>query len=626
MLSTMRTGVTSIFSKALLILLVLSFGLWGVGDMFRNSGTQNIATVGDARISPAEFNERMARITAQMQDLSPEMLDPSIMRPQILQGMVQQLLLLQEANRIGVNVGTHTVATVVRDNPQFQDLRGNFDAATFNGFLYANRVSEAAYIETLRRDIESATVLQTLDLPESFTYGTLSAMLDAAKRQARSADIFIIPPVKADTTAPSPEALERFYGSIEGDYMQPEERTGSYITIDAAALDAYIARNITETAIEDRYASEKEALGTPEKRDVLQFLFDDQQSAEKAAKALRDGTSVQTVERDFGVKNNETLSMKSILKSALPAEAGKAAFSASAGGITEPVESEFGWHVFKVERITEATVPTLAASRKTILDMLVAEDKEDTLFDITGKIEDAVAAGDSLTNAVSGLEIKAGTASFDAKTPDIVQGEPKTALQYAIKSAFDLNEEELSSFQLHGKEYIAVIVKTITPKAAKPLESIKAEVTKRYHDSERVRLSAENATHVSLALRMNDDPQPIIAKERLQRRSFGPITLGQTLNASNDINGLPVNLLRGLFDTELGQMTAPARMKDGSWAIAKVTKVTQASELGASGSKPSHVLTASLNNTIYANYLRYLTEIYPVHVNEQALKETPAQP
>lgn len=615
MLSTMRKGVSSIFSKILLLLLVLSFGLWGIGDMLRNSGSTSVARVGSARISPQEFNERLARIKAQMQNLPADMIDSPMMRTQVLQGMVQQLLLLQEAEKLGVKADDKTIARIIRNNPEFQNGKGQFNENAFLLFLNNNRVSETGYIQSLRQDIEAATVLQTIDLPASLHFATLSNTLDAAKRQARTADVYIIPPVTTPVTAPSDETLKGFYASIEHDYMQPEERSIGYVTIETAALDKHLAGGITEEAVKDRYAAEKDSLGTPEKRDVLQYLLKDEATAKDVAQALRKGENVGKL----GAKVTE---MKAVAQSSLPKTASEKVFTLKTGTISDPFETSFGWHVFKIERIIPADVPSLEKAHDRIREMLVIEAREDVLNDLTAKFEDAIAAGDSLEKAAKQLDIPASTAAVTTTNKDVPEGDAKNSREYALKTGFGLSEGEVSGFQPADKEYIAVITQSITPETPKPLESVKADVLKRYNESERVRLSAERASRVTTLLTGSTDPQALVTKEKLVRRSFGPVTLGQALSATKDTAGFPPQLLRHLFDVKLGELTPPARLADGSWALAKVVKITQSTAPAASNSAPSGELTATLTNAVYANYLRDLTGRYPVHVNEALLKGT----
>lgn len=627
MLSTMRKGVSTIFAKALMLLLVLSFGLWGIGDMLRHNGSANVARVGDARISPQEFNDRLMRIKAQMQGMPPEMLDSETMRLQVLQGMVQQLLLLQEAQRIGMNIGHKTLASVIRDNPQFHDAQGTFNANAFARFLQSNRISEGMFLDSVKRDIESATVLQTLDIPQTLTFDALSHVLDSARAQSRSADIFIIPSAALADKAPADDELQRFYETVEGDYMLPESRTIAYVVVDKDAVDKQIEKDISEQAIEDRYSNEKENLGTPEKRDVTQLLFDAQEEADKAAKALRDGAAIGDVVKRFKVKNGEALPMRGISKDALPPEASENVFALKEGEASAPIETGFGWHVFKVEHITPGKVPAMAAVRGDIVRILVDEGREDALFGLAGKLEDAVAAGDNMEKAASGLGIAARAYSVQASAKEVPAGDTKDLKASAIKTGFGLEEGEMSGFvSPDNSHYLIATVTTITPQAAKPLADVRAEVSKRYLESERVRATAERASLLVTQLQQSGDPQAVADKAKLIRRSYGPVTLAQALGANGDISGIPAGLAQRLFDTELGAFTAPVRMKDGSWAIAKVTKISQSSEVAQSNSKPAKELTGTINGAVYANFLQYLTKRYPVHVNEELMKDNTPQP
>jgi peptidyl-prolyl cis-trans isomerase D len=628
MLSTMRRGVSSIFAKALLLFLVLTFGLWGVGDMIRHGRIPTVADIGSASISPQEFSERLARMKSQMSGMPAEMLSSPAFKTQILQGMVQQLLLLQEAGRIGITVDNTTIARVIRENPQFQTKNGTFDKARFSAFLEGNRINEAAFIDTIRHDIESATTLQTLDIPKSVRFETLGQMLDAAKKQKRSAEIYVIPPVALENSSVDNSELTKFYATIQRDYLQPEKRTIGLVTIDKAALSHYVASHISEEAITERYNSDKQTLGSPEKRDVVQFLFAQKEDAEKAASALKIGSEITSIERNFALKNKEALVMPAISKSALPQALSQAVFALKSGETTSPLKSDFGWHVFKVTHIIAPTIPAFATVHDAIKKTLSEEAEQDTLRSLSDKLEDAIAAGDTLEKATSQLGIVAKSVTLNAAETENTKGDSKTPEQYAVKKAFTLSEGELAPFEPFQQNYVAVTVSAIAPQAPKELEGIKQDVIKRYHEDARARASAARAASIATALRASEHPDAVASKEKLETRNVSSITLGEALAVKTDRAGVPAELLRRLFDVAQGEMTAPVSMSNGAWALAKVTSIERAAFTHSdaeSHADAAPALTEALNNAVYANYLRHLTQIYPVHINESALgndKET----
>lgn len=619
MLDSMRKGASSIFAKALMLLLVLSFGLWGIGDMIRNSGSQQMARVGDARISPQEFNDRFQRITSQMPNLPQEMLASEGLRAQVLQGMVQQLLLLQEAADVGLLVNNEVVARVIHDNPQFQNDDGSFSDVKFLSFLQNNRIGEGQFVETLRRDVESTTVLKTLDVPENLGFGALSSALDTAKKQTRVAELYIIPPVAINTAEPPREKLEAFYKSIEKDYMLPETRDLEVISIGAEALKAHAGKAISDDEIAERYEAEKASLGTPETRDVKQFLFNSQAEANAAFDALKKADAV---------KGGKPQVLKAIVQSKLPKEAAAAVFAARKGDVIQPVETAFGWHVFKIEGITEGKHPPLDAVKAQIAAALVEEKLEDTLFTLTGTLEDALAAGDTLQEAAVKLGVSAQARTLKADAAQVVAEKPTSTDAFAIAKGFSLGEDEFSSFEAFNDQYIAVHAKQITPAVAKPLKGMIHEVTKRYQDAEQKNASAQRAAAIATQLLASDNPQAIADKEKLQRRSFGPISLGQALSIAKPLQGVPVELQRRVFDVPLGGMTPPVKADNGSWMMAKVVKVTQAeTSVDADDAAPADtLLTSAVNNTVYANFLKHLTQRYPVSVNDEMLRQKAAQP
>ncbi len=626
MLTTMRKGVSSLFAKLLILLLIASFALWGIGDMFRGGSANSVATVGDSKITKPEFEARLQNMSQQMQGISPEMLQSAMLRNQILQGMVQQLLLLQEARRVGVSVSDDTVAELLRNNPQFQDLRGNFDGARFQAFLAGNNMRESMFVDSIKRDLASASMLKTMDVPEGLTFTALSNALDASRQQSRTADIFILPPYSGEVPAPDDAALNAYYNTIEADYLEPEKRTIGYITIPKKAVDAKAAESISDDAVAARYEQEASHLRQQGKRDLLQLIYSNQDDAEAAHTALVDGQVMDDVIAKHAPKGGEVLSMKGISANALPEEAAHDVFALEKGETSDVISTEDGWHIYQVTAIHDSAVPTLASMRGKIREMLIEESREDSFYTLSATLEDGIAAGESLETIAEKIGNGSKATTMNVNKAQLITGEPKTAEQLAIQAAFDIQEGEISSFQPWGDQFVVATVNTITPEEPKPLASVKTDVLKRYNESEKLRLSAEQAARIATALRISDDPVAVAAEEKVTRRNFGPVSLGQALTADKDFSGISPDLMRAMFDAELGEMTVPTRLSNGSWALAKITKITQPSEVAQSASKPSAELTGTLTNTVYANYLRYLTNRYPVKVNDALLNQKVEQP
>ena len=239
MLNSFRSFAGSFLIKVLMGFLVLSFGMWGVGDMLRQSGhSGNVASVGGEKISQAEFAggvrneiENLRRMLGKQ--FSPDLAVSLQIPEHVLQMMVQKKLLQQEGYDIGVIASDAEILRRITTSPGFQDEKGQFNKAQFENALRRSGTSEKKYIELLRGDIASEQLtdifsapLPRLDIAVRTLYQSREAL--------RTATVYTIPAALARNIAePTPEQLDAYHKAHAAEFTIPEYRKLTYFTVTA---------------------------------------------------------------------------------------------------------------------------------------------------------------------------------------------------------------------------------------------------------------------------------------------------------------------------------------------------------------------------------------------------------
>jgi peptidyl-prolyl cis-trans isomerase D len=236
MLQVIRSKATSFVIKILFGLLILSFGIWGIGDIFRNRGTNtSVATVGDRTISVEQLNERvradMERLrTAMGGNLDMDQAKQLGIVDRALQTIINGDLLDQETDRLKLGISDATVRQAILENPNFHNDQGQFDRGIYTRVLAASRMSEPQFETLLRRDIArfhlSAALTDGLTPPP--------ALVDAlyrAQAERRVADVIVLPPSAAGTiNPPSDDELKAYYEQHQDQFRAPERRASASTT------------------------------------------------------------------------------------------------------------------------------------------------------------------------------------------------------------------------------------------------------------------------------------------------------------------------------------------------------------------------------------------------------------
>lgn len=616
MLTSMRKGVSSLLAKALLLFLVLTFSVWGIGDALRGGTTSYIAKIGAVTITPDVFQTRLQRIVRSIPNITSELAHSEQLKRQVLQGMIQQALLTQEANRLGLQLDKKTIALLISKEPAFHDAKGRFDPQLFRSFLDNNNISEHSYIESLSRDTLSTLLLNTLGLHPDFSFASLANNLDAAAAQSRSSEAWII---KANTlaqpNAPDSKTLAAFYEQNKNQYLTEETRSIDYISLSISAIREKLNATISEDELKERYAIEKASLTKPETRSFLLWLFKDEASAQNAQSLIESGKSP---------KNARESALKDITQDSLPKDMATIMFALKSAEVSAPIKTDFGWQIGKVTHIKKAHIPDYASSKTSIRDIIVSERLDEEINALSGQLEDALSAGDSLKKAAKATPYNASFGSFDAVTRHHQTNNPVEA--YALNRGFALQEGESSGLEANkDNQLIAVWVKSISPSAPKPLSDIEQALRADYIKKTHAQNVAKKAYDIYAKLETSENASTIAEKERIVITQLPPITLREALEKKESTSSIPLSLYATLFETELGKFTAPQVNNDGDWVMLKVKQIAQSLPKSSARKESLENTNAALENDIYNYYLLSLQKRYPVTVNNDLITPTETQ-
>ena len=262
MLQSIRGATGGIILKIFMGLIVLSFGVWGIGDFLRSSSGSNVAaTVGGVGISNARLAEEVRHQTAQIRKMfggqvPDEMLKAMNVDGMILKQMVQEELLKQGAEGNGLRVDDKVITKLIAGNPAFRDKDGKFDRERFRQVLWNMGQDEASYIESLKQNIAVMFLVQAVTA-ESLASKNKVTILHAIEGQKRIAEyVEVLPASVSVPTKPEDAVLAEFYNGHKKNFALPETRKVSYVAFskedlgkDATTETLYAMANKVEDAL-----------------------------------------------------------------------------------------------------------------------------------------------------------------------------------------------------------------------------------------------------------------------------------------------------------------------------------------------------------------------------------------
>jgi foldase protein PrsA len=140
--------------------------------------------------------------------------------------------------------------------------------------------------------------------------------------------------------------------------------------------------NVTDQQIEDYYNKNKAQFAQPERRDLSIVLTKKEDKAKEAKAALQSGESFKTVAKQYSIDDASKAQggkLPAVAKGQQEKAFDDAIFKAKKGKIEGPVKTQFGWYVFRVDKITKASQQTLAQAKTTIKQVLASQNQQKAL-------------------------------------------------------------------------------------------------------------------------------------------------------------------------------------------------------------------------------------------------------
>ncbi|WP_242390589.1 peptidylprolyl isomerase [Pararhodospirillum photometricum] len=404
MLDVLRRGSKSWFAKALLGLLVLSFGVWGIADyLVRGGGPEPAIIVGgqsfDADVVRERFTEDLARLRRQGLDLRPEQALAFGLLDRTVRTFVQGAVLDESGQRLHLTVTDETLRGLIASDKQFQDSQGRFDRERLNRLLTANGLTEKRYVELRRREmIREALIGPVL---EGAAVPAVGADLLAAHISQRRSGTVVRVPLTAVADPPAepadPAALEPVYQNALARFTVPETRTVSLLSLTTAAVIKDIT--VSDEAVQEAYDQRADQFAQPATRALTQGLFPSEEAARAALAEVRAGRSLEDATR--AQTGKAAVALPAVTRDGLPAPLGDAVFAQPVGQVGEPVQGPFGWHLFLVSEETPAHTRALTEVKDELRAALAEEQAQDALYGLSTRLEDTLAGGASLEEAAA---------------------------------------------------------------------------------------------------------------------------------------------------------------------------------------------------------------------------------
>ena len=438
MLDALRRASRTWVAKALLIVLVGSFAVWGVSSSIVTSTASAVVTVGDVSVSPTDFRlayERQAAALSQRfgTRLTAEQARALGVENQVFAELVAGAALDQLSRDMNLGLSEGRLARLIADDPAFRGANGQFDRLAFSSILRNAGLREDDYIRNRSQVAIRAQIVEAV----SDGYKAPEALTNALRQyrgEARTVDYLLLSNANIDPVkTPGDDVLAPWFEENKAKYRAPEYRKVVYVSLEPK--DLADNATVSEEALREDYEKTKDRYRTPATRTVEQLAFKDRAAADAAAAKLSGGTSFDELVAAEGKTATDVL-LGDFTQERFPDKTlGDAAFAVAAdGGTTPVVDGAFGPVVLRVTNIRPETVKSFDEVKAELRAELALAEAAEGILAVHDRFEDARAEGLSLADAAAQNNLKAVTLEAvdaqgnDQKGEEIAGIPEKTAL------------------------------------------------------------------------------------------------------------------------------------------------------------------------------------------------------
>lgn len=601
--------------------LIVSFAIWGIGDIFRATPASTVAEVGDTTITVDQtrnaYTNELQRLGRQFRTvISPEQARAFGLDQQVINNLVTDAVLAEKAREMGLSVSDQLVAAAIMNNPAFKGADGQFNRALFDQALRNVNLSEAGFVQEQRSAMARLHLAEALAGDINVPLAAKEALNRYATERRAASYLLLTAAMAGEVPAPTAEQLETFFNERKSAFRAPEYRAVSVMALDAAALAK--PDTVSEADARQRYEQQKARYGTPERRTIQQITFPSQAEAEAAAIKIREGATFESVAAERNVSPQD-LELGTFTKAEMldPAVA-DAAFGLGQGAASAPVAGRFGPVLLRVTQIQPEAVRPFEEVAAELRQEVATERAQGQIERIHDEIEDLRAGAKPLADIAreKGLILVQAPAvdanGLDKAGTPVDLPQKDAVVKAAFASDIGVDNEALRT----GTGYVWYDVTGIEASREKNLDEVRDQVAAQWREDQVAQRLSEKARGLTERLEKGE------AIEALAQEAGANVQTATDLARNAAKNDLTTEAVNRIFAVPVGKTGNAANGPDAR-AVFKVTSATVPLLVTSTqqAQNTENQLRTGLGDDLIGQYIAQVRQDLGVTINQQALRQ-----
>lgn len=407
-MEALRAFLKGWVGKGLLILFLLPLAITGFESIVRQGDDPNaVAKAGEQNISASTLqnvvNQRRETLLESVNG-DASLIDDNALREQMLSGLIDRALLLQQAKKLGFTISDASLTQMLATDPNFQGADGKFSNELFSSYLRSQGINKDQLFAILRDD----------EIVPAFGRGivTTGVFADAGVERFINMQTEVRPlwVARLDWQNFAPQVnisdaeISDYYQKNKDKLNSEEMLDLNYLLLDKNSLNVP-APTIQE--IEQQYQHYLTETGNQTSYDVAMILV----NGDKAQATLTDvKQQIDTKKSDFATlakqysqdegSKNDGGKIGTISQSMFPNDFTKiqtALQGLKVGEVTPPIQTSYGYHLFQLVKVNGQNPPSLDSVKAQLIEQINTQKRENMYQELIGKINNDAVSGSSVT-------------------------------------------------------------------------------------------------------------------------------------------------------------------------------------------------------------------------------------
>ncbi|MBW2502355.1 MAG: SurA N-terminal domain-containing protein [Deltaproteobacteria bacterium] len=548
MLDLLRRKAQSPLIQGTILIIALVFIFWGVGGY---RGSQNVvAQVNDEIIPYEEFQKTYERLANQYSEqfggtIPKGLLETIDLEGQVLEQLIQRSLLRQGAREMGIMVSDVEVQQSLENMEAFRS-NGVFNVELYKSILSSSGMTPTSFEDAMRTDLLAGKAIEALsrfakltplETREQFNFDNEEISIEYAAFSG---------PAFRESVETGEEELRDYYEENSGSYLTEPQVKLLFLTfpyeaddkpaVSTEEIESFYRQNIIRYSTPDRRKA-RHILFKTEEGDPQDVLVEKREKAEQVLALARSGEDFAALAKQYseGPSGPRGGDLGTFPRGRMVKAFDDAVFSLQEGEVSDIVETQFGFHVIKLEKIEPAAIRPLEEVKGEIEAEIQARKASELAFTRASEAYEKIILAGSLDKFSQNSDALLLQTDFFSKQAPAKSGSSNIMVQEPafLNAAFSLNKGELSSLVETPLGYAIIFASDKKEAETASYEEVAAQVREDYISSRSEVMAREAAAAMLAALREGVDFAAEAARYNIPVKTTGPVT--RSVPAGSDL-------------------------------------------------------------------------------------------